>query len=44
MPWRARLSLPGIPWHLIQRVNHCAVGFYAEEDYRFYLDRLTERA
>ncbi len=42
MPRRARLSLPGIPWHIIQRGNIRATCFYAEEDYRRYLDHLTE--
>jgi putative transposase len=44
MPWRARLSFPGIPWHIIQRGNNRSACFYAEEDYRFYLERLTELA
>lgn len=44
MPRRARLSLPGIPWHLIQRGNNRAVCFYAEEDYRLYLHHLQELA
>jgi putative transposase len=44
MPWRARLSLPSIPRHLIQCGNHRAVGFYTEEGSQFYLDRLTEQA
>jgi putative transposase len=42
MPRRARLSLPGIPWHIIQRGNNRAVCFHAEEDYRRYLDELAE--
>lgn len=37
MPRRARLSLPGIPWHIIQRGNNRSVCFFAEEDYRFFL-------
>ena len=44
MPRRARLSLPGIPWHIIQRGNNRAVCLYAEEDYRRYLDELAELA
>jgi putative transposase len=44
MPRRARLSLPGIPWHVIQRGNNRGVCFFAEEDYRFYLDQLGELA
>jgi len=37
MPRRARLSLPGVPWHIIQRGNNRAVCFNAAEDYRRYL-------
>jgi putative transposase len=44
MPRRARLSLPGIPWHIIQRGNNRTACFFAEEDYRRYLDELTEPA
>ena len=44
MPRRARLSLPGIPWHIIQRGNNRAVCFHAEEDYQFYLHYLKEFA
>ena len=42
MPRRARLSVAGIPWHIIQRGNNRAVCFHAAEDYRRYLDHLTE--
>ena len=42
MPRRARLSLPGIPWHIIQRSNNRATCFFSEEDYRLYLDHLSE--
>ena len=44
MPRRARLSVAGIPWHIIQRGNNRAVCFHAEEDYRRYLDDLTEQS
>ena len=44
MPRRARLSLPGIPWHIIQRGNNRAVCFYSEDDYLFYLHHLEENA
>lgn len=44
MPRRARLSIPGIPWHIIQRGNNRSVCFHAEEDYRFYLQYLQEFA
>ena len=42
MPRRARLSIPGIPWHIIQRGNNRSVCFYAEEDYRLNLHYLEE--
>ncbi len=44
MPRRARLSLPGVPWHIIQRGNNRSVCFFAEQDYRFYLHNLQELA
>jgi putative transposase len=44
MPRRARLALPNVPLHLIQRGNNRQVCFFADEDYRFYLDWLTEHA
>jgi len=44
MPRRARLALPGIPWHIIQRGNNRSVCFYAENDYRRYLDTLRDQA
>ncbi len=44
MPRRARLYVPGVPLHLIQRGNNRSACFYADEDYRFYLDHLAEQA
>ena len=44
MPRRARLSLPGIPWHIIQRGNNRSVCFHSEQDYQFYLHYLKEFA
>ncbi len=44
MPRRARLAVPGIPWHIIQRGNNRSPCFYAEDDYRRYLDTLEEQA
>jgi putative transposase len=44
MPRRARLSLPGIPWHIIQRGNNRSACFYTDEDYYRYLDTLKEQA
>ncbi len=44
MPRRARLARAGIAWHVIQRGNNRSACFYADEDYRFYLDTLHEQA
>lgn len=44
MPRRARLSIPGIPWHIIQRGNNRSVCFFAENDFSFYLHYLEEFA
>lgn len=44
MPRRARLILPEIPLHIIQRGNNRAVCFRAEEDFLFYLDWLAHAA
>lgn len=44
MPRRARLALPNVPLHVIQRGNNRQACFYADEDYRFYLDWLREYA
>ena len=44
MPRRARISLPNVPLHLIQRGNNRQVCFFADEDYRIYLDWLLEYA
>jgi putative transposase len=42
MPRRARLNLADVPQHIIQRGNNRQVTFFAEEDYRFYLDCLYD--
>ena len=44
MPRRTRLSILGIPWHIIQRGNNHSACFYAEEDYWRYLDTLQAPA
>jgi len=44
MPRRARLILPGIPWHIIQRGNNRSACFYTEKDYLHYLDILESQA
>ena len=44
MPRRARIVLPNVPVHLIQRGNNRQPCFFADEDYQRYLDWLTEYA
>lgn len=44
MPRRARLSIAGVPWHIIQRGNNRSACFFAERDYRLYLQFLQELA
>ncbi|MDN5864933.1 MAG: transposase [Gammaproteobacteria bacterium] len=44
MPRRARLMLPHVPVHVIQRGNNRQACFFADDDYRFYLDWLGEYA
>ena len=44
MPRRARLVVPGIPWHIIQRGNNRTACFYADADYCRYLETPQEQA
>jgi len=44
MPRRPRLTLPGVPLHLIQRGNNRQACFFSDEDYRAYLAWLGEYA
>ena len=44
MPRRPRIILPGVPLHLIQRGNNRQACFFADEDYRIYLDWLNQYA
>jgi putative transposase len=44
MPRRARLVLPNVPLHLIQRGNNRQACFFADADYRVYLAWLAEHA
>ena len=37
-----RFVLPGQPQHVIQRGNNRDIIFAAEDDYRFYLAKLSE--
>ena len=42
MARKPRFNLPGIPQHVVQRGNNREPCFFAEEDYRFYLECLKE--
>lgn len=42
MPRRSRINLADVPQHIIQRGNNRQATFFADEDYRFYLDHLFE--
>jgi len=44
MPRRARVTLPNISHHIIQRGNNHQACFYTVEDYEFYLTWLSEYA
>ena len=44
MPRRARLTLPNVPMHVIQRGNNRRVCFFADDDYAIYLACLKEYA
>lgn len=44
MPRKPRFNLPGIPQHVIQRGNNREPCFFAESDYRRYLDDLANSA
>jgi len=42
MPRTARIILPNLPHHIIQRGHNRQVVFAAEADYQYYLDNLWE--
>jgi putative transposase len=44
MPRRARIVLPNVPIHIIQRGNNRQACFYHDPDYRLYLEWLGEYA
>lgn len=44
MPRRGRVLLPGVPIHVIQRGNNRQACFFADDDYRVYLEWLQEYA
>lgn len=37
MPRRARMYLPGLPYHVVQRGNNREACFIEAENYQFYL-------
>jgi putative transposase len=44
MPRHARIALPNLPQHLIQRGNNRDICFFTDEDYQKYLEWLGEAA
>lgn len=44
MPRRARLLLPGVPLHIVQRGHNRQPCFHTRSDYMVYLDKLSEHA
>lgn len=44
MPRRARITMAGVPHHIIQRGNNRSACFYSDGDYLFYLDWLEQYA
>ena len=41
MPRRARIVVPGLPLHIVQRGNNKALCFFCDDDRRFYLHHLA---
>jgi putative transposase len=44
MPRQARITLPHVPLHVVQRGNNRQACFFSADDYRRYLDWLAEHA
>jgi putative transposase len=44
MARRPRISVAGVPQHVVQRGNNRQTIFFADEDYRFYLQCLWQAA
>ena len=42
MPRKARIVIPGVARHVVQRGHNRQVVFAADEDFQFYLENLTE--
>ena len=44
MPRKPRIKCGGIPHHIIQRGNNRSACFFADEDYQYFMDNLSEGA
>lgn len=42
MPRKARIVIPGVAHHVVQRGHNRQVVFATDEDFQFYLENLTE--
>ena len=42
MPRRARVIVPGMPHHIVQRGHNRNVVFVEDDDYQYYLENLIE--
>ena len=42
MPRQARLIVPGLPHHIVQRGHNRSAVFIEESDYQYYLNNLAE--
>ena len=42
MPRKARIVIPGVAHHVVQRGHNRQVVFTADEDFQFYIENLTE--
>jgi len=42
MPRKPGMYLPGVPCHIIQRGNNREATFFADQDYRYYLNCLLD--
>ena len=42
MTRRVRIAVPGIPWHIIQRGHNRNACVFDKQDYRGYLDTLSD--
>ncbi len=42
MPRKARVIVPNMPHHIVQRGHNKSAVFIEEQDYQYYLDNLVE--